>query len=100
MTTAFAVLRDRPAGLACNLDISNYDGRERSRIRLAGGKAEGNTLTCPGMYTRVAGFSPKDMAERVNWPFTVIYRVRPDGTHRVSKVIISTTLGTVQMTRR
>ena len=100
MTTAFAILRDRPAALACKLDIFNYDGRERSRIRLSGGKREGDTLTCPGMYTRVAGFSPEDMAERVNWPFTVIYRVQPDGTHRVSKVIIATTLGTVQMTRR
>lgn len=100
MSSAFAILRDRPAALACNLDISYYDGRERSRIRLSGGKRDGGTLTCPGVYTRVAGFSAKDMAERVNWPFTVIYTILPDGTHRVTSLTIPTTSGKVRMTRR
>ncbi|RYH08544.1 DUF3108 domain-containing protein [Tropicimonas sp. IMCC6043] len=99
MTAAYAILRDRPAGLACNLDISPYDGRERTRIRLSGGKREGDTLTCPGTYSRVAGFSDKDMAERVHWPFTVVYSILPDGTHRVSKVTVPTSLGKLRMTR-
>ncbi|MDV7145461.1 DUF3108 domain-containing protein [Tropicimonas sp. TH_r6] len=100
MTAAFAILRDRPADLACNLDISPYDGRERTRIRMDGGTRKGNTLTCPGTYSRVAGFSPKDMAEKVHWPFTVIYKIQSDGTHRVTEVVVPTTLGKVRMRRR
>ena len=93
-------MRDRPADLACNLDISPYDGRERTRIRLKGSTRSGDTVTCKGVYTRVAGFSPKDMAEKVNWPFTVIYKVKKDGTHRVQEVIVPTTLGKVRMRRK
>ncbi len=100
MTAAFAILRDRPAELACNLDLFPYDGRERTRIRMNGGTRKGDTLTCPGTYSRVAGFSSRDMAEKVHWPFTVIYRVQPDGTHRVTEVIVPTTLGKVRMRRR
>lgn len=100
MTAAYAILRDRPSELACNLDISPYDGRERTRIRMKGGERKGDTLTCPGTYSRIAGFSPKEMKEKVHWPFTVIYKIKPDGTHRVQEVIVPTTLGKVRMRRK
>lgn len=100
MTAAFAILRDRPADLACNLDISPYDGRERTRIRLQDGTRKGDELVCNGTYSRIDGFSPEDMAEKVHWPFTVTYTILPDGTHRVSEVVVPTTLGKVRMRRR
>ncbi|SDL22192.1 DUF3108 domain-containing protein [Aliiruegeria lutimaris] len=100
MTAAFAILRDRPADLACNLDISPFDGRERTRIRMRGGTRKGDQLTCPGTYSRIDGFSDREMAEKVHWPFSVVYTVLPDGTHRVTEVVVPTTLGKVRMQRR
>lgn len=99
LTIAYAILRDRPAGLACNLDLQPYDGRERTRIRMSGGTREGDTLVCPGIYTRVAGFSEDDM-RKADWPFTVTYEVAPDGTHRVEKVHVPTSMGPVVLRRR
>ncbi|WP_157973479.1 DUF3108 domain-containing protein [Tropicimonas sp. IMCC34043] len=100
LTAGYAILRDQPEALACKLDVSPYDGRERTRIRMAGGTRDGDTLVCPGMYTRVAGFSPKEMAEKVNWPFTVTYRSIGDGMMRVEQVRLQTTLGRVTIDRR
>ena len=100
LTAAFAILRDRPEALACDLDISPYDGRERTRIRLGGGTREGDILTCQGVYTRVAGFSPKDMAGKVNWPFTVTYRAAEGGVMQVEQVRVPTSLGAVVLSRR
>ncbi|PRY25483.1 uncharacterized protein DUF3108 [Aliiruegeria haliotis] len=100
LTTAYAILRDRPAELACALDISPYDGRERTRIRMNGGKRQGERLVCPGTYSRIAGFSDEDMAEKVHWPFSVTYRVLDGGVHRVEEVRVPTTIGAVVLRRR
>lgn len=100
LTTVFAILRDRPADLACNLDISPFDGRERTRIRMSNGSRKGDRLVCPGTYSRVAGFSPKEMAEKVHWPFTVTYQIGADGLHKVERVDVPTTIGTVVFRRR
>lgn len=99
LTIAYAILRDRPSELACNLDLQPYDGRERTRIRMSGGTRKGDTLTCPGTYTRIAGFSEKDM-RKADWTFTVTYSIESDGTHRVEKVHVPTSVGPVVLRRR
>ncbi|MFV0358447.1 DUF3108 domain-containing protein [Tropicimonas sp.] len=100
LTTAYAILRERPAALACSLDLLSYDGREVTRIRMSGGKRDGARLLCPGTYSRIAGFSEKDMKEKVHWPFSVTYRIGADGTHVVERMDVPTTLGTVVFHRR
>ncbi|WP_240722843.1 DUF3108 domain-containing protein [Poseidonocella sp. HB161398] len=100
MTAAFAILRDRPADLACDLAIDLYDGRRRADIRLVGGQPTGDGgLECRGEYRRVAGFSPKELAEKPVWPFTVIYAPE-DGTLRVTELRVPTTFGNFRMVRR
>jgi len=97
-TAAYAILRDRPPPLACDLDLSVYDGRKRHRIvfdRLAG-----DGVTCQGTYSRVAGFSAEEMAERRNWPLTLTYARQPDGTLRVDRLSFPTSFGTARITRR
>ncbi len=100
MTTAYAMLRDRPRDLACALRIDLFDGRRRANIRYAEAKPrEDGGITCRGEYRRVAGFSPEDLAEKPVWPFTVIYE--PQGeVLRVREVEVPTTFGTLRMRRR
>lgn len=100
LTTAYAMLRDRPKNLACKLDIDLFDGERRSGIRFA--KAEprrGDGITCHGEYRRLQGFKPEEMAEKSVWPFTVIYEPAGD-VMRVSEVVVPTTFGNVRMVRR
>lgn len=97
-TAAYAILRDRPAGLACDLDLAIYDGRRRHRIVFDRPSADG--LTCTGTYSRVAGFSAEEMAERRDWPLTLTYTPLPDGTLRVTRVDFPTSFGTARVSRR
>lgn len=97
-TAAYAILRDRPAPLACDLDLAIYDGRRRHRIVFDRPSADG--LTCAGTYSRVAGFSAAEMAERRDWPLTLTYARQSDGTLRVTRVDFPTSFGTARITRR
>src|SRR6056297_218360 len=99
MTAAFAILRDRPDGLACALDISVYDGAQRSRIELNRPARDGDRLICEGRYTRVAGFKPKEMAERTVWPLTMEYS-RAGDVWQVEQLRFPTSFGAARITRR
>lgn len=100
LTTAFAMLRDRPRDLACKLDIELFDGERVSGIRYARAEAQGDGgILCHGEYRRLDGFKPKEMAEKDVWPFTVVYEPAGD-VLRVSEIVVPTTIGKVRMTRR
>ena len=99
MTAAYAILRDRPADLACDLAIQMFDGRRRADIRLVGGEAVPGGLSCRGEYRRVEGFSPEELAEKPVWPFTVSYRAA-GGVLQVEEVRVPTTFGAVRIRRQ
>lgn len=97
-TAAYAILRDRPAALACDLDLAIYDGRKRHRIVFDRMGTDG--LTCSGTYSRVAGFSADEIAEQRNWPLTLRYARQPDGALRVDRLTFPTSFGTARIARR
>lgn len=100
MTTALAMLRDRPRDLACDLNINLFDGRRVANIRMLNPEVRGgNGLVCTGEYRRVAGFSPKELAEKPVWDFTVYYESAGD-VLQVSEVRVPTTFGRVRIRRR
>lgn len=100
-TTAYAMLRDRPRDLMCQLNVSLFDGRRRASIRYASlRKINGGKLICEGQYRRVQGFSAKELAEKPVWPFTVTYTPLGGGMYRVTEVRIPTTFGAMRMRRR
>ncbi|MCA8878947.1 MAG: DUF3108 domain-containing protein [Rhodobacteraceae bacterium] len=98
-TAAFAILRDRPESLACQLDLVLYDGTRRQRIRLDEAQQRPGGLSCTGVYTRLAGFSPKDMAKGRDWPLRMDYDRLSDGTYRVREVSFPTSFGTARIRR-
>lgn len=99
-TAAFAILRDRPADMACQLDLAIYDGRKRHRIALTRAEPRaGGGLTCKGVYSRVAGFSPRDMSGQRDWPLTMIYDRLPDGSYRVASLSFETSVGLARIER-
>ncbi|MFV0245357.1 MAG: DUF3108 domain-containing protein [Qingshengfaniella sp.] len=100
MTAVFAVLRDRPASLACQLDIALYDGATRARIRLDQPSPIPNGLRCTGRYEREAGFSPAAMARQSVWPLTLTYRTGPEGILQVQDLQFQTNFGAARIQRR
>jgi hypothetical protein len=100
MTGVWALLRDRPADLACDLAISTYNGAQRAGIRLSGGRREGDTLVCPGTYTREAGYSAEELAERRRWEFTMTYRDTGDDLLRLEEVRLRSEFGPMVFRRR
>lgn len=99
MTAAFAILRDRSDALACTLDIAVFDGARRSQIALNRPRRDGDVLICEGRYSRVAGFSPDEMAERKVWPLEMRYSRNGD-LWQVEQLTFPTSFGNARIRRR
>lgn len=94
------ILQRAPAGEACGRTIEVFDGSKRSRLKLSKRKKSGNLWRCDGVYSRVAGFRPKDMREKKNFKFAVYYRETKDGMMRAEKFESETLFGMVRAIRR
>ncbi|MEL7343921.1 MAG: DUF3108 domain-containing protein [Pseudomonadota bacterium] len=98
MTVTFALLRDRPAGPeACTLDIRMFDGIRATRLRVFQSPTPN---VCRGVYTRIAGFSPADMAERTSFDMDITLSPAPSGHLQVERVALDTLLGAATLERR
>lgn len=100
LTALYAALRDVTAEEACTARLQIFDGRRRTEVVLSDPQPTGTGLTCSGLYRRVAGFSPEDMAERTLFPFTLTYEPLPDDRLRVMQVETDTVFGRAVMSRR
>lgn len=100
MTGLYALLRSRSADLACDLDISTYDGREVHRIKLSGGQKNGSLFVCPGQYIRIAGYPPKDLADTSFRKFDVTYDMSQGEPWPVVELRARTSYGSMVFTRR
>lgn len=99
LTAVWALFRDRPAALACDLSYESYNGRQRAALRLSGGRRDGDRFVCAGQYRRVAGYSQREMSKQRQWAFTLTYRIAPDLYH-VEALRLKTQFGTMTFRRR
>ncbi len=84
ITAAVAYLAPRPRADICNRTVEIFDGRKRYAIVLGAPEADGDRIRCPALYRRIAGFKPKMMRERPEFPFHMWFEERADGlTHFV-----------------
>jgi hypothetical protein len=83
LTGLYAILRDTAMDDVCTLDLSMFDGHRVSRVTLSGPRQTDDGLECSGVYRRVAGYPPKDLAERQSFPFTVVYSAEDAGAGRL-----------------
>ncbi|WP_201157524.1 DUF3108 domain-containing protein [Rhodobaculum claviforme] len=97
MSAVLSVLADVPAERACALDLAVFDGRRRTQIVLA--PAPDGEPGCDGVFRRVAGYDPEDLAERPEVPFRLIHGPGPGGTLRVIALEAAWELGTARLTR-
>jgi len=100
LTAVHSVFEDSAAKDLCNRIVTMFDGRRRSELTLLKPKKSGTRATCSGKYTRIAGFSPRNMQKRVNFPFSLVYEQQNDGNYRLMSFHTQTTFGDAKAVRK
>lgn len=98
LTGLYAVLRDTPADQACQVDLTMFDGHRVNRVTLSGARATDAGVLCDGVYTRLAGYPPKELAERATFEFTLLYAVQGDML-QAQQLTMNSLFGPARMTR-
>lgn len=99
LTGLYAAIRDQPRTALCRLDVVIFDGQRRSGISMTGRSDSGDTVTCTGAYTRLAGFSASEMKRQTVYPFTVTYAPGAD-MMQATAVTVRSSYGQAAMVRR
>jgi len=100
LTALYATLRAVEKGEECKVSVNMFDGRRASSVTLSAPVADGDAVQCAGEYRRIAGFSEKEMAEKVRFPFILTYMPREDGRMHVVEVTMESIYGKARMVRR
>lgn len=100
LTMIYTTLRDIDQADACKLNQRMFDGRRLSEVVLNAPKIDGDTITCGGVYRRLAGFSAKDMKERTEFPFSFRYKSAGNGRFRVDRISSASLFGKVVIKRK
>lgn len=99
LTLTYALLRDIPAGESCTMALDIFDGHRAARMTLGAPETGADSMTCRGLYRRVDGYPPEDLAERQDFPFVVRYARLPDGSHRPMEIVLDSLFGAARLTR-
>ena len=101
LTALYVTLRDNYSLKPCQLELEVFDGKRKSQVRLFPElKKRGDLIMCIGEYKRLAGFSKKDMDEKIRFPFNIFYQKTNEHTYYVKKLVIETIYGTAILTRK
>ena len=100
MSAIIFILRDQTEANVCKQNFAMFDGIGRVGIKFVEGEetTEGY-LRCKGIYTRVGGYSAKELKDGTNFPFYVSYQIKSDD-YRVISFQMTTTRGRAKFVRR
>lgn len=96
----YYLLRDVTVDKVCTQNFRVFEGNRTSRIWLRRAQGTGGSVICNGVYTRVSGFSPEQMKERVNFPFRLIFEQNAEGLFEVREFSATTFWGVAKATLR
>ncbi len=93
LTAAVALFAPEKPEALCNRKVEVFDGRHRIAIRFEEPKPDQAQIRCEAMFTRVAGFRPKDMKKQTDFPFRVYFEPREDGLAQLARIVVETKYG-------
>ena len=99
LSAMYSIARPRPADALCDFGQEVFDGRRRSGLALAPAAWDGDARSCTGRYTRIAGFTPEEIAERTEFSFDVRFERRGDGLWVLTSVDLQSLYGPVRIVR-
>jgi hypothetical protein len=91
VSAALAALAPSPVAEICGRSVEIYDGRRRYALDLGKPKADGERISCPALYRRVAGYKAKELKETI--AFTLWFEERPDGLAHLVRAAGDSVLG-------
>lgn len=100
ITAAFIMLEANAKENACNKSVEIFDGSKRTRIKLGNVKpGKAGAFTCDGVFSRLAGYSKKQMAKKKTFPFTMHFK-EVNGELVVTKFVSVSIFGNISAVRR
>lgn len=100
LTALFAGMRETPRKDACGLRLTVFDGVRTSRVVLDNPHPDEGRITCRGLYTRIAGYSDAEMAERTTFAFSATYDLVGEDRLRLTEVRTQTIFGPAILRRQ
>ncbi|MEM7530035.1 MAG: DUF3108 domain-containing protein [Pseudomonadota bacterium] len=101
VTALMAGLSPGPRQALCDRHIDIFDARRHYAVTFkpAGEPDAEGEIVCEAEYRRVAGYKPKMLA-KPPFPFTAVFRQRPDGLWALERVMGETPIGAAVLRRR
>ena len=100
MSAIIFILRDQKKANICAQDFAMFDGIRRVEIKFTyGEETSDGHLNCHGTYTRMGGYSAKELKDGRNFPFNVKYEYQNE-FYRVISFQIETNRGRAKFVRR
>ena len=99
LSAIFGLLSDQPLHNPCKQNMTVYDGARRYSIKLVSSHIEDDEMSCRGMFTRLGGYSQKEMSKGTEFPFELQFSKRGNIYH-IDRFIMSTLLGRASFVRR
>jgi hypothetical protein len=100
LTLVLSVLRSGTDTPICGTTALVFDGLRVTRADIGLPDHPVGRIRCTGTYTRLAGFSPAEMAERRSFAFVLTFGVGHDGRPRLDLVEMDTLYGKGRLKRR
>ena len=100
MSSIVYILQDQKEANICRQDFAMFDGIRRVKIKFTHGEeASDGHIKCHGVYTRIGGYSQKELKDGTNFPFNVKYEIR-SAVYKVVAFEITTNRGRAKFVRK
>ena len=100
MSSIVYILRDQKEANICRQNFAMFDGIRRVKIKFTHGeKTSDGHFRCHGLYTRVGGYSQKELKDGTNFPFNVNYKIE-SAAYKVVAFEITTNRGRAKFVRK
>lgn len=74
LTLLWRLTRPQPETALCNWHATMFDGARLSSFAIAAPRINGDSATCSGVYTRLAGFPQAELDDAARFPFELTYQ--------------------------
>ena len=100
MSSIIYILRDQKKTSICQQNFAMFDGIRRVKIKFTHGEetSDGH-FKCHGVYTRIGGYSEKELKDGKNFPFNVNYKIE-SAVYKVVAFEITTNRGRAKFVRK
>jgi len=99
LSAIYGLLSDQPLEKPCTQNITVYDGARRYSIKLVSSQIDGTEMSCQGIFTRLGGYSEKELSQGIEFPFELQFS-KQDNVFRIDRFVMSTLLGRASFVRQ